>query len=461
MSTATISAVEAFARAAVHGGRQRARQSEPALRAVRDGIRYKPYVRMRSPRATGLPVCLLPAMATASARRRSMPRRAGSTASGGSASPTSCSCLTTEKLRQRTAFGPVHLAGFTEVFVDGAWRRATPTFSDTLCAKLGVTPLDFDGHSDALLHPLAGGGRAYMQYVNDHGTYRGVHAKFLMREMARDPPVRSRRRRRPSRRRRSPRSTPIDPTGVLTLEIHLRRLGRLLSRRQASGPRRRDLRRLLRQELYAFLNSGGSSAFALLRLGRCSAATPPAPHLDTPVPAGGCLVNLSTRAEVDATRGLIAGFVLSDLGTKRFLARAVGPGLPPFGVTSPLADPRLSSVVMTAMSRAVTAATTNDNWDDADNGSPRRHRRHSSRRVSPRRLSRDAAVLATIASAPHSALVSGPSGTTGTALVELYDLDSEQSPRLANLSIPRPRQHRRQRPHPRLRHRRHRSAPAS
>ena len=53
-------------------------------------------------------------------------------------------------------------------------------------AKLGVKPLDFDGHSDALLHPFDGEGRAYMQYVNDHGSYHDVPAKFLMREMARE-----------------------------------------------------------------------------------------------------------------------------------------------------------------------------------------------------------------------------------------------------------------------------------
>src|SRR6202000_3397626 len=76
--------------------------------------------------------------------------------------------------------------GFTEVHVDGAWRKATPTFNDTLCAKVGVAPLDCDGNTDSLLHPFDSEGRAYMQYVNDRGTYHDVPAKFLMREMARD-----------------------------------------------------------------------------------------------------------------------------------------------------------------------------------------------------------------------------------------------------------------------------------
>ncbi|WP_246800282.1 transglutaminase domain-containing protein [Bradyrhizobium sp. ERR14] len=94
--------------------------------------------------------------------------------------------LTTEKLRTSMGTDIFTWHGFTEVHVDGAWRKATPTFNDTLCAKVGVAPLDFDGHTDALLHPFDGEGRAYMQYVNDRGTYHDVPAKFLMREMARD-----------------------------------------------------------------------------------------------------------------------------------------------------------------------------------------------------------------------------------------------------------------------------------
>ncbi len=94
--------------------------------------------------------------------------------------------LTTEKLRQSMGTDIFTWHGYTEVHVDGAWRKATPTFNATLCAKVGVQPLDFDGHTDALLHPFDGAGRTYMQYVTDHGSFHDVPAKFLMREMARD-----------------------------------------------------------------------------------------------------------------------------------------------------------------------------------------------------------------------------------------------------------------------------------
>src|SRR5581483_9741370 len=83
--------------------------------------------------------------------------------------------LTTAKLRASMGTDIFTWHGYTEVYVDGAWRKATPTFNDTLCAKVGVAPLDFDGQ-----------GRTYMQYINDHGAFHDVPAKFLMREMARD-----------------------------------------------------------------------------------------------------------------------------------------------------------------------------------------------------------------------------------------------------------------------------------
>jgi hypothetical protein len=94
--------------------------------------------------------------------------------------------LTTEKLRQSMGTDLFSWHGFTEVHVDGAWRKATPTFNATLCAKVGVEPLDFDGHSDALLHAFDGAGRTYMQYISNRGAYHDVPAKFLMREMARE-----------------------------------------------------------------------------------------------------------------------------------------------------------------------------------------------------------------------------------------------------------------------------------
>ena len=180
-------AVEAFARAAVPAGASAQDIARLLYTAVRDGIRYNPYVNMRdaesfrasSVLAAGNGYCVgKAALYAAACRVHGIPARVGFADVRNH--------LTTEKLRASMGTDLFSWHGFTEVFVDGAWRKATPTFNDTLCAKLGVAPLDFDGHSDALLHPFDGAGRTYMQYVNDHGSYHDVPAKFLMREMARE-----------------------------------------------------------------------------------------------------------------------------------------------------------------------------------------------------------------------------------------------------------------------------------
>jgi transglutaminase-like putative cysteine protease len=180
-------AVQAFARRAVPQGASAREAASLLYKAVRDGIRYNPYVNMREPGtfrassvlAAGQGYCVgKAALYAAACRVHGIPARVGFADVKNH--------LTTEKLRQSMGTDLFTWHGYTEVFVDGAWRKATPTFNDTLCAKVGVAPLDFDGHHDALLHPFDGAGRTYMQYVNDHGSYHDVPAKFLMREMARD-----------------------------------------------------------------------------------------------------------------------------------------------------------------------------------------------------------------------------------------------------------------------------------
>jgi len=93
--------------------------------------------------------------------------------------------LSSEKLRERMSTNYFAWHGFTELFLDGRWVKASPTFNSTLCSRFGVSPLDFDGETDALLQAYDGAGRAFMQYEVLHGAFHDVPAKFLMAEMAR------------------------------------------------------------------------------------------------------------------------------------------------------------------------------------------------------------------------------------------------------------------------------------
>jgi hypothetical protein len=75
--------------------------------------------------------------------------------------------------------------GYTEVFLGGRWLKVSPTFNASLCAKLGVAPLFFDGRHDALLQSFDGQGREFMAYIADHGAFFDVPVKFLIIEMTR------------------------------------------------------------------------------------------------------------------------------------------------------------------------------------------------------------------------------------------------------------------------------------
>ncbi|MFT4098669.1 MAG: transglutaminase family protein [Rhodoblastus sp.] len=178
--------VVAFAKQRAPAGESDSEKAGALYKAVRDEIRYNPYVSMTNPEsfrassvlAAGNGYCVGKASLYAAACRvHGIPARVGFADVRNH--------LTTDKLRESMGTDLFAWHGYTHVYVDGAWRKATPTFNASLCEKLGVSPLDFDGRDDALLHPFDGAGRAFMQYVVDHGAFHDVPAQFLMREMAR------------------------------------------------------------------------------------------------------------------------------------------------------------------------------------------------------------------------------------------------------------------------------------
>jgi len=135
------------------------------------------------------------------------------------------------------------------------------------------------------------------------------------------------------------------------------------------------------------------------------AFTPTTPHL----------VNISARVQV-GTGGniLIAGFVVGGSTSRTVLIRASGPALNPFGVAGTLPDPLLQlfsgSTLLGANKAwagnaeiASTAASVGAfAWSDPS--------------------SSDSALLATLPPGAYTAQVSGASGDTGVALIEVYDV---------------------------------------
>jgi hypothetical protein len=132
------------------------------------------------------------------------------------------------------------------------------------------------------------------------------------------------------------------------------------------------------------------------------------------------LTNISARVPV-GTGGniLIAGFVIGGSTAKTVLVRASGPALAPFGVAGTLPDPQLN-LFKTNPDGSSTLVATDTGWG----GSPQ---------VSlvadavgafnwGALGTADSAILATLQPGPYTAQVSGASGDTGIALVEVYEV---------------------------------------
>jgi len=139
--------------------------------AVRDGLRYDPYhielteegLRASSVIARQQGFCVAKAgVLAALARSVGIPARLGFADVRNH--------LATERLRRTMGTDIFYYHGFTELYLDGRWIKATPTFNIELCEKFGVQPLEFDGRADAILHPFDTANRRHMEYLRFHGS---------------------------------------------------------------------------------------------------------------------------------------------------------------------------------------------------------------------------------------------------------------------------------------------------
>jgi nicotinamidase-related amidase len=143
--------------------------------AVRDGIRYDAYridfsregFRASRALADGYGFCISKAaLLCAAARRVGIPARMGF----GDVR----NHLSTEKLRLKMKTDIFIFHGYSELWIEGRWVKATPAFNLSLCTKFGVLPLEFDGRTDSLFHPFKADGSLHMEYVQDRGTFSDI-----------------------------------------------------------------------------------------------------------------------------------------------------------------------------------------------------------------------------------------------------------------------------------------------
>lgn len=145
--------------------------------AVRDDFRYDPYKVDLSPEgmtasrviADGYGWCVPKATLLAAAcRAKGIPARVGYADVRNH--------LSTERLRAVIGTSDYVWHGYTSIFLNGNWWKATPAFNRGLCDKLGLAPLEFDGGSDSIYQEYDPQGRRHMEYVHQRGEYDDVPA---------------------------------------------------------------------------------------------------------------------------------------------------------------------------------------------------------------------------------------------------------------------------------------------
>ena len=177
-------AVQAFAAEHARGASERER-AVALVYAVRDGFRYDPYRIDLSPvgmkastvLANGYGWCVPKATLLAAAcRAAGIPARLGFADVRNH--------LSTERMRETMKTDLFVWHGYTDIWIEGAWRKATPAFNLALCERFGLLPLDFDGLRDSVYHAFDRAGQRHMEYVHQRVSFDDLPLAQILKTFA-------------------------------------------------------------------------------------------------------------------------------------------------------------------------------------------------------------------------------------------------------------------------------------
>lgn len=149
--------------------------------AVRDSVIYDPYqayadhetysARIALERGRGFCVAKA-ALLAACARAVGIPARVGFADVRNH--------LATPRLLEMNGSDVFRWHGYTDLWLDGKFVKATPAFNLSMCKRFDVMPLEFDGYNDSILHPYDRKDRRHMEYLSDRGTFADVPVEKII-----------------------------------------------------------------------------------------------------------------------------------------------------------------------------------------------------------------------------------------------------------------------------------------
>ena len=167
--------IQAYARETVGDSADPVERAVRLYLAVRDDIRYDPYAPFYLPEhyqaskvlERGRTFCIpKAALLCALARAAGIPARIGFADVRNH--------LATRQLLDYLGSNLFVYHGYSDLFLEGKWVKATPAFNRELCERHQVPPLEFNGREDCLFHPYNHENKKFLEYVTYHGTYADV-----------------------------------------------------------------------------------------------------------------------------------------------------------------------------------------------------------------------------------------------------------------------------------------------
>lgn len=91
--------------------------------------------------------------------------------------------IAVERLTEKFGSNELTPHGMVNALIDGKWLKMSPAFNKSLCEKLKVDPLDFDGENDSFLQAFNNQGTRFMEYTADYGHFEDVPMEFMSKNV--------------------------------------------------------------------------------------------------------------------------------------------------------------------------------------------------------------------------------------------------------------------------------------
>ncbi|WP_291726124.1 transglutaminase-like domain-containing protein [Bernardetia sp.] len=96
--------------------------------------------------------------------------------------------IAVERLTEKFGSNELTPHGMVNVYLNGKWLKMSPAFNKSLCVKLNVEPLDFDGENNSFLQQYNNQGTRFMEYTDDYGYFDDVPLDFMRNNLRKHYP---------------------------------------------------------------------------------------------------------------------------------------------------------------------------------------------------------------------------------------------------------------------------------